>query len=245
MSAKDRRSTGQNRTDSQAPGGPARSFGRRWSPLPGAGIVTGEVRRGAAQLAGTPRRGRTDRGCAPRRRADLPLRLRGRGAANEDGDAPLRDLSGDRGEMGFYGSKAGLPRHHRGAKGGGELMASIDKRPGGKWRAPYRERPGGPQRTRQFDRKIDASVGSTGSGVTWPGASTSTRGQDELRSRASRAPGSRPRPSMNQRGRPSPHGCGCTSCPPSGSGSCEPSDRRLSRHGCEAGPKPAPPATSG
>ena len=35
-------------------------------------------------------------------------------------------------------------------------MASIDKRPGGKWRARYRERPGGPQRTRQFDRKIDA-----------------------------------------------------------------------------------------
>ncbi len=35
-------------------------------------------------------------------------------------------------------------------------MASIDKRPSGKWRARYRERPGGPQRTRQFDRKIDA-----------------------------------------------------------------------------------------
>ncbi len=35
-------------------------------------------------------------------------------------------------------------------------MASIDKRPGGKWRARYRECPGGPQRTRQFDRKVDA-----------------------------------------------------------------------------------------
>ncbi|HEV2069481.1 MAG TPA: tyrosine-type recombinase/integrase [Acidimicrobiales bacterium] len=35
-------------------------------------------------------------------------------------------------------------------------MASIDKRANGKWRARYRERPGGPQRTRQFDRKVDA-----------------------------------------------------------------------------------------
>ncbi|MGQ0804185.1 MAG: tyrosine-type recombinase/integrase [Actinomycetota bacterium] len=35
-------------------------------------------------------------------------------------------------------------------------MASIDKRPDGKWRARWREYPGGPQRTRHFDRKIDA-----------------------------------------------------------------------------------------
>lgn len=35
-------------------------------------------------------------------------------------------------------------------------MASIDKRPDGKWRARYRERPGGPQRARHFDRKVDA-----------------------------------------------------------------------------------------
>jgi integrase len=35
-------------------------------------------------------------------------------------------------------------------------MASIDKRPNGKWRARYRERPGGPQRSRHFDRKTDA-----------------------------------------------------------------------------------------
>lgn len=35
-------------------------------------------------------------------------------------------------------------------------MASIDKRPGGKWRARYREHPGGPQRSRHFDRKVDA-----------------------------------------------------------------------------------------
>lgn len=35
-------------------------------------------------------------------------------------------------------------------------MASIDRRPNGKWRARYREHPGGPQRARHFDRKIDA-----------------------------------------------------------------------------------------
>lgn len=35
-------------------------------------------------------------------------------------------------------------------------MASIDKRPIGKWRARYREHPGGPQRARHFERKIDA-----------------------------------------------------------------------------------------
>jgi integrase len=35
-------------------------------------------------------------------------------------------------------------------------MASIDKRPNGKWRARWREYPCGPQRTRQFARKIDA-----------------------------------------------------------------------------------------
>lgn len=35
-------------------------------------------------------------------------------------------------------------------------MASIDKRPNGKWRARYRTHSGGPQRARHFDRKIDA-----------------------------------------------------------------------------------------
>src|SRR5215210_6505510 len=35
-------------------------------------------------------------------------------------------------------------------------MASIVKRPNGRWRARYRERPGGPQRARHFDRKVDA-----------------------------------------------------------------------------------------
>ena len=35
-------------------------------------------------------------------------------------------------------------------------MASIDKRPDGKWRARYREHAGGPQRSRHFDRKVDA-----------------------------------------------------------------------------------------
>ncbi|CAN5595769.1 site-specific integrase [soil metagenome] len=35
-------------------------------------------------------------------------------------------------------------------------MASIDKRLNGKWRARYREVPGGPQKTRSFDRKLDA-----------------------------------------------------------------------------------------
>ena len=35
-------------------------------------------------------------------------------------------------------------------------MASIDKRPDGRYRARWREYPGGPQRTRQFERKGDA-----------------------------------------------------------------------------------------
>lgn len=35
-------------------------------------------------------------------------------------------------------------------------MASVDKRPNGKWRARWREYPGGPQRAQHFPRKIDA-----------------------------------------------------------------------------------------
>ena len=35
-------------------------------------------------------------------------------------------------------------------------MASIDKRPDGRYRARWREYPGGPQKTRQFARKGDA-----------------------------------------------------------------------------------------
>jgi integrase len=35
-------------------------------------------------------------------------------------------------------------------------MASIDKRPDGRYRARWREYPGGPQKTRQFARKVDA-----------------------------------------------------------------------------------------
>jgi hypothetical protein len=35
-------------------------------------------------------------------------------------------------------------------------MAPIDKRPGGKWRARWREYAGGPQKTRHFDRKVEA-----------------------------------------------------------------------------------------
>jgi Phage integrase, N-terminal SAM-like domain len=35
-------------------------------------------------------------------------------------------------------------------------MASVDRRPNGKWRARWREYPGGPQRARHFSRKIDA-----------------------------------------------------------------------------------------
>jgi integrase len=36
------------------------------------------------------------------------------------------------------------------------IMASIDKRPNGKWRARWREYPAGPQKTKHFTRKIDA-----------------------------------------------------------------------------------------
>jgi hypothetical protein len=35
-------------------------------------------------------------------------------------------------------------------------VASIDRRPNGKYRARWRPTPGGPQRTRQFGRKLDA-----------------------------------------------------------------------------------------
>jgi integrase len=35
-------------------------------------------------------------------------------------------------------------------------VASIDRRPNGKWRARWREYPNGPQKTRTFDRKVDA-----------------------------------------------------------------------------------------
>jgi integrase len=35
-------------------------------------------------------------------------------------------------------------------------MASVDRRPNGKWRARWREYPGGPQRAKHFGRKIDA-----------------------------------------------------------------------------------------
>jgi integrase len=35
-------------------------------------------------------------------------------------------------------------------------MASVDKRPNGKWRARWREYPGGPQKARHFARKLDA-----------------------------------------------------------------------------------------
>jgi integrase len=35
-------------------------------------------------------------------------------------------------------------------------MASIDKRPGGRYRARWREYPGGPQKSRHFSRKVDA-----------------------------------------------------------------------------------------
>ena len=35
-------------------------------------------------------------------------------------------------------------------------MASIDKRPDGKWRARWREYPSGPQLTKSFARKVDA-----------------------------------------------------------------------------------------
>jgi hypothetical protein len=35
-------------------------------------------------------------------------------------------------------------------------MASIERRPNGRWRARYRLHPGRPQRARHFDRKVDA-----------------------------------------------------------------------------------------
>jgi integrase len=35
-------------------------------------------------------------------------------------------------------------------------VASIDKRPNGRWRSRWREYPGGPQKTRSFARKVDA-----------------------------------------------------------------------------------------
>jgi hypothetical protein len=37
-------------------------------------------------------------------------------------------------------------------------MASVEKRPNGKWRARWREYPGAPQKVRHFDRKSDATA---------------------------------------------------------------------------------------
>jgi hypothetical protein len=37
-------------------------------------------------------------------------------------------------------------------------MASIEKRPDGRYRARWREYPNGPQKTRQFARKSDAQL---------------------------------------------------------------------------------------
>ncbi len=56
----------------------------------------------------------------------------------------------------------------------GVRMASIDKRPNGRWRARYRERPGGPQRARHFDRKADAERSSPASRPSCSTAPTST-----------------------------------------------------------------------
>src|SRR6478672_1120526 len=43
-----------------------------------------------------------------------------------------------------------------GMREGSSLMASIDKRPDGRYRARWREYPGGPQRSKSFTRKVDA-----------------------------------------------------------------------------------------
>jgi hypothetical protein len=37
-------------------------------------------------------------------------------------------------------------------------VASIDKRPNGRYRARWREYPGGPQRAKHFDRRVDAQL---------------------------------------------------------------------------------------
>jgi integrase len=48
-------------------------------------------------------------------------------------------------------------RRGRSAPGeGGVAVASIEKRPDGRYRARWREHPGGPQRSKHFDRKADA-----------------------------------------------------------------------------------------
>ena len=42
---------------------------------------------------------------------------------------------------------------------------SIDKRPDGKYRARWREFPNGPQKSKQFDRKVERSTDAPGKRV--------------------------------------------------------------------------------
>ncbi len=58
---------------------------------------------------------------------------------------------------------------------GEAAMASIDKRPDGRYRARWREYPGGPQKTRSSPARATPSASSTPSAATWPMAPTSTR----------------------------------------------------------------------
>ena len=124
-------------------------------------------------------------------------------------------------------------------------MASIDKRQGGKWRARYRERPGGPQITKQFDRRIDAQrwldgirgdlirgvyVDPRAGRTTFESFARAWLEAQTFDESTREAVASRLRVHI---------------LPTFGERELRAIRPLLSRHGCEAGAKPPPPATSG
>jgi hypothetical protein len=82
-------------------------------------------------------------------------------------------------------------------------VASIDKRPDGRYRTRWRESPGGPQKTRHFDRKGDAQQFLDGVEAISPTASTSPAAVYNIAntiqltfSEVSQVPGRRRRPAV-------------------------------------------------
>src|SRR4051794_32244191 len=88
--------------------------------------------------------------------AHLPARLCGRRSTETSHRSGPRRLPGDRGSLDQPRSQGGTPRSCRRTWEGGRLtMASIARRPDGRWRARYRD-PSGRERAKHFRRKVDA-----------------------------------------------------------------------------------------
>ena len=111
-------------------------------------------------------------------------------------------------------------------------MASIDKRPDGRYRARWREYPGGPQKTRQFNRKGDADRFLDGirGDLAHGRLRRPCRRADPLPG-LRRGVASRPGPpALVRRRRPRPT-FACTPTPPSATGRSAPSAAARSRPG--------------